>query len=123
MMSNTEEKFFVRAFLRFLNKQAIERQFPADIQESLDVAIQCLETVYEISETGNENVATSSGSVSNDANNPLNHVDLFELFHGKYIDVSPTNKEESEKYKNEGNLLMKDGKFVEALTMYNKYAR
>ena len=47
-MSNSEEKYFVRGFLRFLNRQIEDPMFSSDSKESLEVAIQCLENVYEI---------------------------------------------------------------------------
>lgn len=105
-MSDTETKFFVRAFIRFLNKQAEEKGFSSDIAESIDVAVQCLDTVYD--------------TPSLDAENPLSHIDLYELYHKTYLEISPKSKEEAESYKNEGNRLMKEEKFHEALNMYNR---
>lgn len=111
-MSDIEGKFFVRSFIRFLNGQLEQPNFSSDSRESLEVAIQCLENVYEI---GQE----AEGDKS-DQQNPLNHVDLFELYQSTFTNVSPERKQEAENLKNEGNRLMKEEKYQEALNTYSK---
>lgn len=59
-------------------------------------------------------------SQDDDAANPLNNIDLFELFLSSYINVSPERKAEAEELKNEGNKLMKEEKYQEALTAYGR---
>lgn len=110
-MSDIEAKFFVRSFIRFLNGQLEQPNFSSDSRESLEVAIQCLENVYEI---GQE----AEGDNSQD--NPLNHTDLFELYRSTFTNVTPERKQEAENLKNEGNRLMKEEKYQEALNTYSK---
>ncbi|XP_062535977.1 small glutamine-rich tetratricopeptide repeat-containing protein beta [Armigeres subalbatus] len=110
-MSDIEAKFFVRSFLRFLNGQLEQPNFSSDSRESLEVAIQCLENVYEIGqEAEGDNVQE----------NPLNHIDLFEVYRGAFTNVSPERKQEAENLKNDGNRLMKEEKYQEALNTYSK---
>lgn len=117
MSTSTETKYFVRAFLRFLQKQIDECNFSADVVESLEVAGQCLETAYDLPLLNREgNEGSSSGS--ND--HPLNHIDLYELFLSTCCEVSPDRKSEAENIKNKGNGLMKDEKYHEALDAYNR---
>lgn len=71
------------------------------------MAIQCLESCFELSQ-------------SDDSNNPLNNVDLFELFVSSYVNIKPESKEEAEELKNEGNKLMKEEKYNEALSAYGR---
>lgn len=110
-MSDIEAKFFVRSFIRFLNGQLEQPNFSSDSRESLEVAIQCLENVYEI---GQE----EGGDKSEE--NPLNHIDLFEVYRSTFTNVSPERKQEAENLKNEGNRLMKEEKYQEALNTYSK---
>ncbi|XP_058812862.1 small glutamine-rich tetratricopeptide repeat-containing protein beta-like [Topomyia yanbarensis] len=113
-MSDIEANFFVRSFIRFLNSQLEQPNFSSDSRESLEVAIQCLENVYEISpeEGGGENGSSQE--------NPLNHIDLFEVYRGAFTNVSPERKQEAENLKNEGNRLMKEEKYQEALNLYGR---
>ena len=122
-MTDSDVKYFVSGFLRFLNQQIEQRGFSSDVAESLEVAIQCLETAYEIppQNTSNNDSATeaTSSSGTNDCN-PLNNIDLFELFRSACLDVNPARKQEADNLKNEGNHLMKEEKYQEALIMYNR---
>lgn len=116
-MSNvdTEAKYFVAAFLRFIQKQIDRNTFTADTIESLEVAGQCLETAYDLSSlNGGNNVA----DVTDD--NPLNHIDLYEIYRSACCTISSDRKQEAESIKNEGNCLMKDEKYNEALNAYNR---
>lgn len=109
-MSDIEAKYFVRSFIRFLNGQLEQPNFSSDSRESLEVAIQCLENVYEITQEEGDNIQE----------NPLNHIDLFEVYRSAFTDVSPERKQEAENLKNEGNRLMKEEKYQEALNTYSK---
>lgn len=109
-MSDIEAKFFVRSFIRFLNGQLEQPNFSSDSRESLEVAIQCLENVYEIGQEEGDN----------SQENPLNHIDLFEVYRSTFTNVSPERKQEAENLKNEGNRLMKEEKYHEALNTYSK---
>lgn len=118
-MSNIE-KSFVRGFIKFLNKRMQEKN-SEELEGKLNnklfhnklaillilVAIQCLESCFELSQ-------------DDDANNPLNNVDLFDLFVSSYVNIKPESKEEAEELKNEGNKLMKEEKYNEALTAYGR---
>lgn len=109
-MSDIEAKYFVRSFIRFLNGQLEQPNFSSDSRESLEVAIQCLENVYEIGQEEGDN----------SQENPLNHIDLFDVYRSTFTNVSPERKQEAENLKNEGNRLMKEGKYQEALNTYSK---
>uniref|UniRef100_A0A336K8R8 CSON000625 protein n=1 Tax=Culicoides sonorensis TaxID=179676 RepID=A0A336K8R8_CULSO len=113
-MSDIESRYFVRSFLRFLNKQISENKFSSDSLESLEVAVQCLENVFELN---NDEQGAGNGD---DKDNPLNNFDLYELYSNALLNVSPERKEEAEGMKNEGNRLMKEEKYQEAINMYNK---
>ncbi len=73
----------------------------------LSVAIQCLESCFELSQ-------------DEDTTNPLNNVDLYDLFLSSFVNVSPERKAEAEELKNEGNKLMKEEKYQEALSAYGR---
>lgn len=121
MSADLETKYFVRAFLRFLQKQIDDSSFSPDIVESLEVAGQCLETAYDLpSLSGGNNEANDSTSAATSNDHPLNYVDLYELFRSAHCSVSAERKSEAENVKNEGNLLMKEEKYSEALTAYNR---
>lgn len=121
MSADIETKYFVRAFLRFLQKQIDECNFSADIVESLEVAGQCLETAYDLpSLSGENNGDGNGGNGAGSTDHPLNHIDLYELFRSSCCIVSPDRKLESENIKNEGNCLMKEEKYHEALAAYNR---
>jgi small glutamine-rich tetratricopeptide repeat-containing protein alpha len=55
------------------------------------------------------------------ASNPLDNVDLFEMFLNTFVNVNPERKAEAENLKNDGNRLMKEEKYYEALTAYGRY--
>lgn len=110
----TETKYFVQAFLRFLQNQIDKCNFSPDIVESLEVAGQCLETAYDLT-----SLNTVSGT-STETDNPLNHIDLYEIYKNTCCTISPDRAKEAENIKNEGNQLMKDEKYNEALIAYNK---
>lgn len=116
-MSNREAKYFVAAFLRFIQKQIDTCNFSADTIESLEVAGQCLETAYDLSSLSSENGSAGDSSADD---NPLNHIDLYEIYRSTCCAISPDRKQEAENIKNEGNCLMKDEKYNEALNAYNR---
>lgn len=109
MSINSETKLFVESILRFLKSQLETQTLTSDAAESLEVAVQCLENAYNL-----ENNDTAS------EDNPLRHVNLFELFNNSCLSVKSENKAEAESLKNEGNRLMKDEKYQEALIYYSR---
>ena len=78
---------------------------------SSTVASQCLSSVYELVEDGAE------------GSSALDSFDLFELYRNSLLVVSPERKEEAESLKNDGNRLMKEEKYQEALNAYNRAIR
>lgn len=113
MSVNTETKYFVRAFIRFLQNQIDSGGFSSDIVESLEVAGQCLETAFELH-------AHEAGTSDLNEEHPLNHIDLYEVYRTTCCTISPDRKLEAENIKNEGNNLMKEEKYNEALNAYNR---
>lgn len=118
-MSEVEAKFFVRAFTRFLHAQIAGGRFSDDIVESLEVATECLETAYELHPDA---TAADAGATALDETHPLSDIDLFELFvaAADADAVTPERKAEAELVKNEGNRLMKEEKFNEAIKAYTR---
>lgn len=104
------------AIVQFLAEQKQYGNLSSDAQESLEVAVQCLETAFELSP---EDAVSLSVSKS-----------LLDIFHGAIevecagtslpLEASAESKEQAEKLKNEGNNLMKSEHFPEALTCYSK---
>lgn len=138
-MSDLEAKYFVRAFTRFLHAQIADSRFSEDIVESLEVATQCLETAYglEADAAAAADVPAGSGSTTatdGDGDNsssggtiaaagdshPLAQIDLFELFLAHGGEVPVERKAEADAVKNEGNRLMKEEKFNEAIKAYTR---
>ncbi|XP_058059111.1 small glutamine-rich tetratricopeptide repeat-containing protein beta-like [Anopheles bellator] len=115
----TDAKYFVRSFIRFLTGQIEKPNFNADSRESLEVAIQCLENVYELTED-DDKPATAGEGACKEENDPRNHIDLYDLYRNTFVEVSPERKQEAEGLKNEGNRLMKEEKYQEALNTYSK---
>lgn len=113
--ATTETKFFVQAFVRFLQNQIEKSNFSPDIIESLEVAAQCLETAYDLPSLSGGEPGASTASDS-----PLNHIDLYDIYKSTCLTISPDRKQEAETIKNEGNQLMKEEKYSEALAAYNR---
>lgn len=106
------------------NSRQIQQK--SDQEEALEVAIQCLDSVYNGEQSDADN-----------ASDPLSQIDLFQLFLTS-VSSSPEKKEQgetlqvysiqiqssnqssilAENEKNEGNRLMKEEKYQEALAAY-----
>lgn len=124
-----ETKYFVQAFLRFLQNQIDKCNFSPDIVESLEVAAQCLETAYDLPSLNNGGSGSSHGNSTSgddaapsttDTDNPLNYIDLYEIYQNTCCTISSDRKQDAENIKNEGNQLMKEEKYSEALSAYNR---
>lgn len=104
------------AIVQFLAEQKQFGNLSSDAQESLEVAVQCLETAFELSP---EDASALSVSKS-----------LLDIFHEAVEaessstslpqEATPEAKAQAEKLKNEGNNFMKSEQFATALTCYSK---
>jgi len=98
------------SIVQFLAEQKQYGNLSPDAQESLEVAVQCLETAFELSP---EDVITMSVSKS-----------LLDIFQDSVAADTPVVSEEAksqaEKLKNDGNSLMKSEQFPEALQCYSR---
>lgn len=114
-MSNvpTETKYFVQAFVRFLQNQIDTANFSPDIIESLEVASQCLETAYDLPSLNSDGERASTTE-------PLNYINLYDIYRSTCCAIAPDRKEAADTIKNEGNSLMKQEKYNEALVAYNR---
>lgn len=111
-------KRLVYSFIQFLGQQLNDSSLSADAVESLEVAIQCLETAYGINRTNPDTVASLQVS------QPL--LNIFVNATKNEPKVAPSGfameeqKKEAERLKNEGNNLMKTEKYAEALQLYTR---
>ena len=104
-------KGLVASIIKCLTQLLDEDALSADSRESLEVSIQCLESAY--------------GVQISDAVEEFNIFHLFQnmssqLKKSKVLDASPEIKVEAERLKNEGNTLLKNDKYHEALDKYTK---
>ncbi|KAI8125947.1 hypothetical protein FF38_08887 [Lucilia cuprina] len=115
-MPDEVQQTFVRSFIDYLKKQIDGQAFTPDAQESCEVAIQCLQAAFDLGdEEAEEQTQTSAG-----AEGKAKQVSLFELYETHYMEKNPEILKMAETIKNEGNRLMKDGKYNEALLQYNR---
>lgn len=106
-------KGLVSSIVKFLTDQLQDGDITADSRESLEVAIQCLESAYNVQ---------ASDSPAN--------VNLYQIYKNAVEnsaapvlgpEATAEAKAEAERLKNEGNALMKQEKHHEALANYTKY--
>ena len=118
-MPNEEQKSFVKTFIITLKKQLQLNAMSADALESCAVAVQCLQTAFEVdAASASDGAADSAGGAAVAFDTKA--IDLFEIFQSQYIEMVPKPLELAESIKNRGNRLMKDGKYNEALEQYNR---
>ena len=104
-------KGLVASIIQFLTQQLEEGDITADSRESLEVAIQCLESAY--------NVQAADASPN---------FNLFSAYKAAIEKAGPSakrqataeEKAEADRLKNEGNNFMKEDKPQEALQSYTK---
>lgn len=104
-------KGLVAGIVQFLTRQLEDGDITADSRESLEVAIQCLESAYNVQASDappNFNLYDVYKSAVNDTKPDLSR------------EVSPEAKVEAEKWKNDGNNLMKADKYEQAIASYTK---
>ncbi|KAG7323000.1 hypothetical protein KOW79_014346 [Hemibagrus wyckioides] len=105
------EKRLAYSIVQFLRDQTHSGSLNSDEQESLEVAIQCLETTFKI----------SSSDLQLAAPQPLTEIFLNALLKNDIV-VSPSAEEmeRAEQLKNEGNNHMKEENYSSALDCYTK---
>jgi len=108
------EKRLALAIVQFLAEQKQFGNMTPDAQESLEVAVQCLETAFEL--TPEDGAALS---VSKSLLDIFQEATAAEVS-GLPAEASSEEKAQAEKLKNEGNNLMKLEQFPEALNCYSK---
>ena len=104
-------KGLVASIVQFLTQQLEDGGLTADSRESLEVAIQCLESAYNVQASdapANFNLTTVYKSVIDDVKSDLGP------------EATPEQKAEAERLKNEGNALMKADKYEEAISNYTQ---
>ncbi|KAK3931778.1 Small glutamine-rich tetratricopeptide repeat-containing protein alpha [Frankliniella fusca] len=108
-------KHLVASIVHFLNDQMQNGGLTSDAVESLEVAIQCLESAYSVSGADDSLRPTT----------PL--LDIFRDYTATLDDVTelppeatPENKAEAERLKAEGNTLTREERHQEALASYTK---
>ncbi|KAL3289412.1 hypothetical protein HHI36_022837 [Cryptolaemus montrouzieri] len=104
-MDNLEQKKkLVLSIIKFLQDELNISNLTEEKKESVEVAIQCLETAYDTSSIKDENV--------------VNLLTLIPSTSAKK--VTDQQKLEAEKFKNEGNSAIKNDQYNEALYFYTK---
>jgi len=141
-MPDAVQQSFVRSFIDYLKKQ-VDVMSP-DQTESIEVAIQCLQAAFDLGDdveaapaaAGEEQATTQSSSTASAPDDDAvasgsagigaaaaavpNNIDMFELFQSLYTERNPESLALAESIKNEGNRLMKENKYNEALLQYNR---
>lgn len=105
-------KGLISAIVQFLTDQLQDGDITADSRESLEVAIQCLESAYNVQASdapANFNLYQVYKNIVENAASNLGP------------EATAESKAEAERLKNEGNALMKQEKHHEALANYTKY--
>lgn len=108
-MSLEGKRTLIFAILKFLREESKQENIAADLKESLEVASQCLESSYEIS--------IDDEICRDNFDSGLDLIGLAEKSVIKKV-IEPELKETADKFKNEGNDLMKQEKYNEALEKY-----
>lgn len=117
----SDVKRLVLSIVQFLRQQLQTAELSSDAKESVEVAVQCLETAYGVSQ---EDLSNESHVM----NRPL--LDIFrdalpqEHVQTRHDDNSPepteAQKAEAERFKQEGNNMMKLEMYTAALECYTK---
>ncbi|KAL1493372.1 hypothetical protein ABEB36_011438 [Hypothenemus hampei] len=93
------KQILINSMIRFLKNELLSSTLTAEKKESLEVAVQCLETTFEVETYGN-----------------LQEVDLLSFI----TDINDKQKEEAEIHKTKGNEHMKNSMYQEAIDEYTK---
>ncbi|XP_050314564.1 small glutamine-rich tetratricopeptide repeat-containing protein beta-like [Anthonomus grandis grandis] len=101
---DSKKRILVNNVINFLRDELSGNSLSDEKKESLEVAIQCLETAFEV----------ENGEC-------IEKVDLLSLISEKQtVVVTEEQKAKAEEHKNKGNTLMKDGLYLEAIDEYTK---
>uniref|UniRef100_A0A8W8NRH0 SGTA homodimerisation domain-containing protein n=1 Tax=Magallana gigas TaxID=29159 RepID=A0A8W8NRH0_MAGGI len=110
------------SIVKFLKDQTTQESLSEDAIESLEVAIQCLESAYSIDTQDESHIAKYqvqrnlldifNSQISSEPESDFSTLSLHE--------PTPEEKEKAEKLKNEGNNFMKEEKFSDALECYSQ---
>lgn len=105
------KKRLIYSILKFLDKEIQSESANAERRESIEVAVQCLETAFDVSLATPSNDITSAPSV-----------DLLSVITNKSsINVPLTDdmRQQADRLKNQGNDFIKQEKYKDALEAYN----
>lgn len=119
-MPDQVQKSFVKSFISYLKDQVENQALSSDALESVEVAVQCLQAAFEINEETLESSDSAIPVPEAASSTTSSQVDLFEMFQSLHIDRNSQFLEMAEEIDNEGNRLMKEGKYNEALLQYNR---
>ncbi|CAH0385401.1 unnamed protein product [Bemisia tabaci] len=111
----TESKLLVLSIIRFLRQESENEQLDADTVEAIEVASQCLENAFNISQPDYDH-------------NILNLLSLKSIFHDHvsklppqfWPDASESEKKAADEYKTKGNEMMQSQRFEEAKNFYSR---
>ncbi|XP_061094863.1 small glutamine-rich tetratricopeptide repeat-containing protein alpha [Conger conger] len=117
-MSDTKRLAF--SIIQFLHNQLDSGGLSSDAQESLEVAIQCLETAFSVS-AEDKSLAIEQTLPELFASASVTHPQTPQVNVNSFS-VAPTDEEvaEAERLKTEGNEKMKEENFSEAMLYYSK---
>lgn len=102
---DTRKQILVNSIISFLQGELSGNILNEEKKESLEVAVQCLETAFEVENQNNSE-----------------KVDLLSLITVKpKVEVTEEQKAEAEEYKTKGNNFMKTSEYKEAIDEYTKY--
>jgi small glutamine-rich tetratricopeptide repeat-containing protein alpha len=110
----SDVKRLVASIVQFLGSQISGDVLTSDAKESLEVAIQCLENAYEVSSS--DTYLLPSKSLTEIYSEAIKGEPMKEA----ETAVSDEDKAEAERLKNEGNNLMKQDMYDDALKCYTK---
>lgn len=108
-MTSSNAKKLVSSFVNFLKDELSSNHLSADSCESLEVAVQCLESAYDL---GNDDSAPETNT------EPL--INIFNKHLSENQKAIEKAKAEAEALKNEGNNLMKSERYLDALDHYTR---
>ncbi|KAH8412962.1 hypothetical protein KR009_007183 [Drosophila setifemur] len=138
-MPDPVQQSFVRSFIDYLKKQ-VDVMSP-DQSESIEVAIQCLQAAFDVGDDVDSSIqqegqdvevptqssttarppgGDAAGASGSSGLGAPKNIDMFELFQSLYIERNPESLALADSIKNEGNRLMKECKYNEALLQYNR---